>query len=564
MRPVRAAAAGRGRDLRAQARQGRGATRLDASRPRRWRARCAPSIRGRWPKRWSAASACASTPRRALPLDHRQPPGTVLWRSRDGIDIACGDGALRLLQRAARRRPADHHRRLPQRPVAIEVVVSAAPGAALRALAARSLVAVLADGRSLKAELAEVLPQIADPRDRALFEAICFAALRHRRRYDAALSQWLARPLARSRLHRALPAAVRTRADRRVELAGARRGRRHGRSRARRRSRRAMVGLVNALLRRATARAAAGLDIAGGADLASGLAGRGASATTGPDSLRRSWTPTTSRGRCGCASTASRSAATPTLKLLLDAGGAATRARISRHALRIDARLSPESLPGWRAGSVQVQDGAAQLAVEALALRPDDRVLDACAAPGGKSAQIAERDRRRGFLLALDVDERRCARCARRSGACAWNRPASNCKAADAHAPDVWWDGRALRRDPARRAVLGDRHRPSPARHQVASARTDDLAALVAHAGAAARRAVDGARARRAAAVRHLLDPARRERSARSKRFLARTPDARAQPLDARFGRVSGAGRQRLPGEDGMDGFFYARLRKKA
>jgi 16S rRNA (cytosine967-C5)-methyltransferase len=42
--------------------------------------------------------------------------------------------------------------------------------------------------------------------------------------------------------------------------------------------------------------------------------------------------------------------------------------------------------------------------------------------------------------------------------------------------------------------------------------------------------------------------------------FLARTPDARALPLDARFGRVAGAGRQRLPGEDGMDGFYYALL----
>ena len=44
--------------------------------------------------------------------------------------------------------------------------------------------------------------------------------------------------------------------------------------------------------------------------------------------------------------------------------------------------------------------------------------------------------------------------------------------------------------------------------------------------------------------------------------FLARTPDATAEPLDDRFGRASGAGRQRLPGEDGMDGFFYARIRK--
>ena len=46
--------------------------------------------------------------------------------------------------------------------------------------------------------------------------------------------------------------------------------------------------------------------------------------------------------------------------------------------------------------------------------------------------------------------------------------------------------------------------------------------------------------------------------------FLARTPDAVAAPLDAGFGREAGAGRQRLPGEDGMDGFFYAVLVKAA
>ena len=43
---------------------------------------------------------------------------------------------------------------------------------------------------------------------------------------------------------------------------------------------------------------------------------------------------------------------------------------------------------------------------------------------------------------------------------------------------------------------------------------------------------------------------------------LAQNADARWVALDARFGRISGAGRQRLPGEDGGDGFFYALLQK--
>ena len=45
--------------------------------------------------------------------------------------------------------------------------------------------------------------------------------------------------------------------------------------------------------------------------------------------------------------------------------------------------------------------------------------------------------------------------------------------------------------------------------------------------------------------------------------FLARTPDAHADPLPAQYGHPAGAGRQRLPGEGGMDGFFYARIAKR-
>mgnify|MGYP006201559931 CR=1 FL=1 len=70
-----------------------------------------------------------------------------------------------------------------------------APGSALRATAARVLGTVLGEGRSLKAVLGRALPEIPDARDRALLEAICFEALRHRRRYEHALGQWLQKPL---------------------------------------------------------------------------------------------------------------------------------------------------------------------------------------------------------------------------------------------------------------------------------------------------------------------------------------------------------------------------------
>ncbi|PTT41083.1 16S rRNA (cytosine(967)-C(5))-methyltransferase, partial [Stenotrophomonas sp. HMWF022] len=74
-------------------------------------------------------------------------------------------------------------------------IAKAAPGAATRMLAARVLAQVFTRGRSLKAELAWALPKLADTRDRALLEALCFAVLRRRSTYDAALQGWMQKPL---------------------------------------------------------------------------------------------------------------------------------------------------------------------------------------------------------------------------------------------------------------------------------------------------------------------------------------------------------------------------------
>jgi 16S rRNA (cytosine967-C5)-methyltransferase len=100
-----------------------------------------------------------------------------------------------------------------------------------------------------------------------------------------------------------------------------------------------------------------------------------------------------------------------------------------------------EVLPGFADGDVSVQDASAQRAALLLAadggLPPGARVLDACAAPGGKTAQLlelADID-----LLALDSDAKRLARVAdtlRRL------RLQAELKAGDAGQPAAWWDGR--------------------------------------------------------------------------------------------------------------------------
>ena len=110
-------------------------------------------------------------------------------------------------------------------------------------------------------------------------------------------------------------------------------------------------------------------------------------------------------------------------------------------AVVLDRPCPVEALPGFADGEVSVQDASAQRAALLLAtgsgLPPGARVLDACAAPGGKTAhllELADLD-----LLALDQDAQRLARVGdtlRRL------RLRAELKAGDATRPADWWDGR--------------------------------------------------------------------------------------------------------------------------
>ena len=429
--------------------------------------------------------------------------------------------------------------------------MSSNPGVQTRIIAARILDAVLHRGRSLKAEFAVALPALPDPRDRALVEAIVFAALRQRTRYDAALAAWMPRPLGRrdgelrALLHAgfaqldvlALPAHAAV--DATVEAARTL-GRAH------------QAGLVNALLRRAQRDGIAAAD----------------AAAAWPDWLRArvqaDWSEQAIDIFDASAQPAplwvrvnrQRQARGAYLQQLTAAGIAAAQHPDAEDALRIDVPVAVAELPGFAEGVVSVQDASAQLVAEALAPAPGARVLDACAAPGGKAAHLLERDPSLQ-LTALDIDPRRVRRMAEtfaRIGVSA------DARAGDANEPSAWWDGRsfdAIVIDAPCSATGIVRRQPDILLHRRAS----DLDALT----AIQTRLLD--------ALWPLLAPGgtllyatcsilRAENEHQVAAFLARTPNANVDPLDARFGRLAGEGRQRLPGEDGMDGFYYARLRK--
>jgi len=162
-------------------------------------------------------------------------------------------------------------------------------------------------------------------------------------------------------------------------------------------------------------------------------------------------------------------------------------------------------------------------------------------------------------LLALDVDGARLARVEetlRRVGVAGQ----AQLRAADALEVGTWWNGtpfEAILLDAPCSASGVIRRHPDILLHRRAS----DLAALV----SVQARLLDAlwpALARGGALLYATCSILRRENDAQVAAFLSRTPDATLQPLDARFGVDTGHGSQRFPGQDGMDGFFYARMTK--
>jgi len=111
--------------------------------------------------------------------------------------------------------------------------------------------------------------------------------------------------------------------------------------------------------------------------------------------------------------------------------------RLGKHGIVLAQPRPVQQLPGFADGHWSVQDGGAQLAAPLLEVRDGMRVLDACAAPGGKTAhllELADID-----LLALDVDDTRLGRVRENLDRLGL---AATVKAADVADLDSWWDGK--------------------------------------------------------------------------------------------------------------------------
>ncbi len=237
------------------------------------------------------------------------------------------------------------------------------------------------------------------------------------------------------------------------------------------------------------------------------------------------------------------------------AGLTAHSIAVAPEALALEEAAPVDELPGFTDGAVSVQDASAQLAADLLELKDGLRVLDACAAPGGKTGHILERAA--CDVLALDLDAVRLKRIEENL---ARLKLKAGVKAGDAREPKGWWDGTAFDR------ILVD----APCSGTGVIRRHPDIKWL--------RRPADIPRMAQAQldllhALWPLLAPGglllygvcsvlTAEGAGVVGRFLESEPTAKAAPIDAAWGEAQPCGRRLAPGGD-FDGFFYARLRKR-
>jgi 16S rRNA (cytosine967-C5)-methyltransferase len=232
-------------------------------------------------------------------------------------------------------------------------------------------------------------------------------------------------------------------------------------------------------------------------------------------------------------------------------------------AVRLERPVAVSLLPGFQEGTVSVQDAGAQLAAKLLDAQPQMRVLDACAAPGGKTGHLLEHTPDLAELVAIDVDEGRVGRIQENLERL---RRKALVLTADVRDPATFWDGRAFDR------VLVDAPCSSTGvirRHPDIKLlrRATDIPAFVAVQEQILRSAFSMlAPGGRMVYCTCSVLPA--ENEAVVERFLASEPAARVAAMPLAADLAPGAqdrkiGIQLITGSQaGSDGFYYACLEK--
>ncbi|MGI9265235.1 MAG: 16S rRNA (cytosine(967)-C(5))-methyltransferase RsmB [Gammaproteobacteria bacterium] len=429
-------------------------------------------------------------------------------------------------------------------------------GEQARTTAARVLAKVVGEGRSLSAELPIGIATLDAAKDRSFVQAMCFGVLRDFERLQCVLDQLLDKPLKRrdAELRCLLLAGIYQIAHMKVPdhaavaaTVGA----------AARIGRHSAKGLVNAVLRRFIREQAVLMDAA-----VETPEGRYRHHDWLIKKLQEDWP---ADWQC----LLDEGATQPPMWLRVNTSrisrdeylcriedDEATTGRHAPESIRLSRAVDVQSLPGFAEGLVSVQDAGAQLAAHLLQPKAGQKILDACAAPGGKACHVLELCPG-ARVTALDIAAERLKRVEENLARLHLD---ARLICANATHTDQWWDGQRFD------SILLD----APCTASGVIRRHPDIKLL--------RREQDIATlARRQAellnALWPLLAPGGRlvfctcslfaaEGVDQVRDFLHATHGSELLPLDVDWGRDMNPGRQLLTGKAGMDGFYYACLVK--
>ncbi len=227
-------------------------------------------------------------------------------------------------------------------------------------------------------------------------------------------------------------------------------------------------------------------------------------------------------------------------------------------AIVLEPAISTEKLPGFNCGKVSVQDQGAQLAASLLCIAPGMRVLDACAAPGGKAAHICESQSEIKELVAIDKDDSRVALLESTRTRMVIDMTLVT---ADATKTESWWDGEMFDR------ILID----APCSATGVMRRHPDIKILRKAEQISPLLAVQK---KLLSALWLLLREGgimvysscslfREENDCQIEKHLRNCNDAELVKFDADWGIATDFGRQSLATTDDTDSFYYSVLKKK-
>jgi len=244
------------------------------------------------------------------------------------------------------------------------------------------------------------------------------------------------------------------------------------------------------------------------------------------------------------------------LALLTEQDKSATSIDCNDNALCLDNACDVYQLPGFAEGWVSVQDGAAQLAAHYLDAQPNDLILDACSAPGGKTVHTLELQPKLKQMVAVDFDEKRLIRVQE-------NLDRLNLSATvihgDASTPDEWWSGEQFDRIlcDAPCSATGVIRRHPDIRWLRRDSDINELVTLQKKILSALWQKLKPGGVLLYATCSILPE----ENDLQVKAFLNTTSDASLIPLST-IHDSDITTRQILPNEQKMDGFYYAKLQK--